>query len=51
VSGSFRSESGAAAFARIRSYLSTLSKQGQALLDALEALFDGQPLALTIVGQ
>jgi transposase len=45
VSGSFRSEHGAAAFARIRGYLSTLGKQGQALLDALEALFDGQPLA------
>jgi transposase len=44
VSGSFRSESGAAAFARIRGYLSTLNKQGQALLAALEALFAGQPL-------
>jgi transposase len=44
VSGSFRSDSGAAAFARIRGYLSTLSKQGHALLTALEALFDGQPL-------
>jgi transposase len=45
VSGSFRSEGGAAAFARIRGYLSTLGKQGQALLAALEALFAGQPLA------
>jgi hypothetical protein len=36
---------GAAAFARIRGYLSTLGKQGQALLAALEALFAGQPLA------
>ena len=44
VSGSFRSDDGAAAFARIRGYLSTLSKQGHALLTALEALFDGQPL-------
>jgi transposase len=43
VSGSFRSDCGAAAFARIRGYLSTLAKDGQALLDALEALFDGQP--------
>jgi transposase len=45
VSRSFRSETGAAAFARIRGYLSTLSKQGQALLAALQALFDGQPLS------
>ncbi|HEV8191039.1 MAG TPA: IS66 family transposase [Ktedonobacterales bacterium] len=44
VSGSFRSEHGAAAFARIRGYLSTLGKQGASLLDALEALFAGQPL-------
>jgi transposase len=45
VSGSFRSDSGAAAFARIRGYLSTLSKQGQALLAALADLFAGQPLS------
>jgi transposase len=44
VSGSFRSGGGAAAFARIRGYLSTLRKQGYALLAALEALFAGQPL-------
>jgi transposase len=44
VAGSFRSDVGAAAFARIRGYLSTLAKQGQALLAALEALFAGQPL-------
>ena len=45
VSGSFRSDGGAAAFACIRGYLSTLSKQSQALLAALEALFVGQPLS------
>jgi transposase len=45
VSGSFRSDAGAAAFARIRGYLLTLGKQGQALLAALEALFDGLPLS------
>jgi transposase len=43
VSGSFRSDDGAAAIARIRGYLSTLSKQGRALLAALEAVFAGQP--------
>jgi transposase len=50
VSGSFRSDGGAAAFARIRGYLSTLAKQGTALLTALEALFDGQPLSPAFVG-
>ena len=45
VSGCFRSAGGSAAFARLRGYLSTLRKQGQALLVALEALFTGQPLA------
>src|SRR5258705_4950470 len=44
VSGSFRSASGAMAFACIRGYLSTLCKQGMALLPALEVLFAGQPL-------
>ncbi len=44
VSGTFRSASGAHAFARIRGYLSTLRKQGIPLLAALESLFAGQPL-------
>jgi transposase len=49
VSGSFRSDDGAAAFARIRGYLSTLAKQGYAVLAALEALFAGQPLVPALV--
>jgi hypothetical protein len=47
VSASSRSEAGGAAFARQRSYVSTLRKQGQALLAllaALETLLTGQPL-------
>ena len=44
VSGCFRTDQGAAAFGRIRSYLSTLRKQGQPLLWALEQLLLGQPL-------
>jgi len=50
VSGSFRSADGAAAFARIRGYLSTLRKQGLALLAALEALFADRPLYPVLAG-
>ena len=44
VSGSFRSQAGAAAFCRIRGYLSTLRKQGMHLLSALEATLRGHPI-------
>jgi transposase len=44
VSGSFRSEAGAAAFCRIRGYLSTLRKQGLDLLASLEATLRGHPI-------
>ncbi len=44
VSGSFRSQAGAAAFCRIRGYLSTLRKQGGDLLASLEATLCGHPI-------
>lgn len=44
VSGCFRRDAGAAAFARLRGYLATLRKQGQALFAALETIFADQPL-------
>lgn len=44
VSGCFRSLAGAHAFSRIRSYLSTLRKQGLPLLPALQATLSGHPL-------
>jgi transposase len=46
ISGTFRSEDGATCFCRIRSYLSTMSKQGHALLAALVAVFNDHPLPI-----
>jgi transposase len=43
ISGTFRSEEGATAFCRIRSYLSTMRKQGHAMLAALAAVFVSKP--------
>lgn len=50
ISGCFRFEAGAEAFARLRSWLSTLRKQGVALLDALRTLFTGSPLSPDFTG-
>jgi transposase len=44
ISGTFRSATGITAFCRIRSYLSTMQKQGHSMLSALTAVFHGQPL-------
>ena len=43
ISGTFRSAAGATAFCRIRSYLSTMQKQGHSMLSALTAVFHGHP--------
>jgi len=42
--GTFRAEGGATAFCHMRSYLSTLRKQGHAMLNARSAVFAGRPL-------
>src|SRR6266851_1715257 len=44
VSGCFRTEQGVAMFCRIRSYLSTLRKQGIKLLSALDHTLAGHPV-------
>lgn len=46
ISGTFRSQQGAQAFFRIRSYLSSARKQGNNMLTALASCFQGQPVAL-----
>ena len=43
ISGTFRSEEGAKAFCRIRSYLSTARKNAVGAMDALTRLFKGEP--------
>jgi hypothetical protein len=44
TAGTFRSETGATAYCRVCSYLSTMRKQGRGMLDALVAVFDDHPL-------
>ena len=46
IAGTFRSDAGITAFCRIRSYLGTMRKQGQAMLAALAAVFAGRPLPI-----
>jgi len=47
ISGCFRSDAGAAAFCRLRSYVSTMRKQGKQVLAALQAAVEGRPLSCT----
>jgi transposase len=47
TSGCFRTEQGAANFCRIRSYLSTIRKQGKGVLKALHVACQGSPVSLT----
>ena len=43
ISGAFRTVAGAEQFCYIRGYISTARKQGQPMLDALEAAYRGEP--------
>ena len=49
MAGTFRTETGATAFCPISSSLSTMRKQGQALLHSLSAVFAGRPLPIAWV--
>ncbi len=46
ISGTFRSSQGATAFCIIRSYLSTMRKQGRPMLAAMAAVFRGSPFPI-----
>lgn len=50
IAGRFRSAAGAQAFCTIRSYISTLRKQGQPLLRALEQVVRGNPVLPELAG-
>jgi len=43
ISGAFRTDTGIALFATIRSYLSTMRKQGADIFEALVLTFQGSP--------
>ena len=47
ISGTFRTEQGAKAFCRIRSYISTARKNALGAMDALARLFSGTPFVPT----
>jgi hypothetical protein len=44
LADTFRSDTGATAYCRLRSYLATMRKQGHGMLAALTAVFNGRPL-------
>jgi transposase len=50
VSGCFRTTAGAHAFCRIRSYISTMKKQGHNVIAALKSVFVGAPLEPEVPG-
>jgi hypothetical protein len=50
ISGSFRTEEGARIFCRIRSYISTMRKQGHNVLAAIKSVFAGSPIVPALSG-
>lgn len=50
VSGCFRTAEGATTFCRLRSYISTMRKQGHNVFSVLKSVFAGHPLAPALPG-
>ena len=50
ISGCFRTDQGAKTFCRIRSYVSTMKKQGHNVLTALKSVFAGRPIEPALSG-
>jgi transposase len=50
ISGCFRTDDGATAFCRIRSYISTMRKQGHNVFTLLKSVFAGHPIAPALSG-
>lgn len=50
ISGCFRTSVGAKAFCRIRSYISTMKKQGHNVITSLSSIFSGNPLIPEVPG-
>jgi transposase len=44
ISGCFRTEGGAAEFCRLRSYVSTMKKQGRGVMETIKSLMTGKAL-------
>lgn len=44
ISGCFRTSLGAAEFCRLRSYVSTMKKQGQGIMEAIKSVFAGETI-------
>ena len=44
ISGCFRTERGASEFCRLRSYVSTMKKQGHSVMETIKSLFAGKVL-------
>ena len=51
ISGCFRSANGAKVFCRMRSYISSVRKQGHHILNAIENALMGNPIAIIVAEQ